>query len=123
MLEKLLKARLLDYIAMDIKAPWRKYPAVVKSRVDLEDIRKSFKLIIKSQIPHEMRTTVVPKIHKEKDVIEIAKQIREARIYFLQQFRPIKTLDPKFLSYSPIPYEKLREWAKKCSRYIPTRVR
>ncbi len=41
------------------------------------------------------RTTVVPGIHTEKDFEEIAKWIKGAKTYYLQEYREIKILDPK----------------------------
>lgn len=91
-LEKLLAEKLLDYIAMDIKAPWDKYQNVVCRNVDCEDLKKSVTIIMESGLPHEFRSTVLPLLHSPKDVVEMARQVKGAEKYFLQQFQPEKKL-------------------------------
>ena len=56
-IEELLRLNLLDYIAMDIKAPLRKYRNVTASAVDTRNILASIDLIKNSGIEHEFRTT------------------------------------------------------------------
>jgi pyruvate formate lyase activating enzyme len=123
MLSDLISQNLIDYVAMDVKAPWQKYEQVVKVRVRLKDIKESFNLMVKSGIDHEVRTTVVPKIHTEKDVVKIARQVRKAKRYFLQQFAPLKTLDPSFMRVKPFSLEHLKRMQEKCNRYLPTALR
>jgi pyruvate formate lyase activating enzyme len=123
MLEQLIGDRLVDYIAMDIKAPFEKYEQVVKVRVRIGDVRRSYALIVSSPIDHEMRTTVVPHIHSRADILCMASQIRRARRYYLQQFKPIKTIDPRFMHYRPPGRQELEALAKACTRYLPTLVR
>ncbi|MFA4817615.1 MAG: anaerobic ribonucleoside-triphosphate reductase activating protein [Parcubacteria group bacterium] len=100
-LKKLLDAKLLDFVAMDIKNQPKKYlktVGIVETQLNasiLERIRLSVDLIMRSKIPYEFRTTVVPGIHSEKDFEEIAKWIKGARAYYLQEYREIKILDPK----------------------------
>ena len=56
---ELLHEKLLDFIAMDIKAPVEKYKNAVKSSVSREKIRECIDIILQSKIPYEFRTTVV----------------------------------------------------------------
>jgi pyruvate formate lyase activating enzyme len=123
MVENLILRGLVDYVAMDIKAPWEKYNQIVKVEVDLDEIKKTFDLIVRSSIDHEIRTTVVPRIHTQADIVTIARQIKQAERYYLQQFQPIKTLDPQFMRLKPFDVEELEKMCKKCNRYLPTRLR
>ena len=50
---------LVDYFAMDIKAPLDKYSFVTNVDIDTDKIVKSIDLIMKSNIPYEFRTTVM----------------------------------------------------------------
>jgi len=83
---------LVDYVAMDIKAPpdGRAYSRAVgvRSRGILDSVRKSVDFLIGSGIDYEFRTTVVPKLHSDQDIRAISKWIRGARSYVLQKFRP-----------------------------------
>ncbi len=123
MLEKLLNEDLLDYVAVDVKAPLQKYSEVVRAEVNVEDLRRTLELVIGSGVEHEVRTTVVPTIHSKQDIVAIAREVGAAKVYFLQQFRPIKTLDLRFMDVKPYPIDYLIELRDLCSRYVPTRVR
>jgi pyruvate formate lyase activating enzyme len=109
MLKELIDKKLVDYIAMDIKAPLEKYDEVAGVKVNKKDIQESIDIIRKSGIDYEFRTTVIPKHFKEDDAKAIGKWLKGSERYVLQQFRPEKTLDEdyrKMESYSP---EKLKE--------------
>lgn len=119
MIEKLLKERLVDYIAMDIKAPLDKYKKITKTKSDKKAIQKTIDLLMKSNIRHEFRTTVVPGLFDEKDAEEIGKWLKGARKFCIQQFRNIdRTLDKKFQNIKPYPPKKLKEFKKILSNYI-----
>jgi len=108
MLEKLINQKLIDYVAMDIKAPIEKYEKIVNAKVDKEKIKKSIEIIKSSEIDYEFRTTATPDL-TENDFLEIAKWIKGSKKYYIQQFRPIKTLDKSFEKRKPIPDEKILE--------------
>jgi len=93
-LKKIIDAKLVDYIAMDIKNQIKNYRKTTKTKVDKDRIRLSVDLIRYSRIPYEFRTTAVPGIHTEKDFEEIAKWIGGAPAYYLQEYREGKILDP-----------------------------
>jgi len=100
-LKKVIDAKLVDFIAMDIKNQPKKYlktAGIVETRHAssmLDRIKLSVGLIMSSGIPYEFRTTVVPGIHTEKDFEEIAKWIKGAKAYYLQEYREGKILDNK----------------------------
>jgi pyruvate formate lyase activating enzyme len=96
-IKNLLSENLLDYIAMDVKAPLDKYKKVVKAQVHADFIQESIKLILKAKIPYEFRTTIVESQLDETDVQKIAGLISGTDHYALQKFVPTKTLNNKFL--------------------------
>jgi len=121
MLEQLLDKKLLNYIAMDIKAPLEKYQKVVCRLVNVNQIKKSIRLIIKSQIDYEFRTTVVAGQLTKADLIKIGEVIQGAKNYVLQRFVPTKANNPDFLqrkSYSKAWFQqaqkKLKNYVKVC---------
>jgi pyruvate formate lyase activating enzyme len=81
----------INYVAMDIKCSLERYDELVGYK-DIENILKSIELIKNKAIDYEFRTTVIEKIHTEKEMIEIAKIIRNCKKYVLQQFVPQKDL-------------------------------
>lgn len=112
MVKSLLNKKLLDYIAMDIKAPLEKYKEIVRRDVDADCLRESIDMILGAEIPHEFRTTVVRSQLKEKEIRKIAAQIAGAKKYVLQKFVPSKTLEKDFAqekSYSDAELEKIRK--------------
>jgi pyruvate formate lyase activating enzyme len=105
----LLDEKLLNFIAMDIKAPLEKYKEIVKTPVKADSIKESIRLILKAKIPYEFRTTIVESQLEEKDILKIAKLIDGAKSYVLQNFVPVKVLDKKFLKEKSHSDEKLQE--------------
>ena len=111
-IKTLLDEKLLDFIAMDIKAPLEKYKNVVKVPVNADSIKESIKLILKEKIPYEFRTTILQSQLEEKDILQIAKLISGAKSYVLQKFVPVKVLDKKFLKEKSYPDEKFQKIKK-----------
>ncbi len=91
-LEKLINQKLIDYIAMDIKAPPEKYEKITGVKVNTKKIEKSFKLIKNSGLDYEFRTTLIPGFLNKKDVLNIAKWTKGGKKYYLQNFKPGKTI-------------------------------
>lgn len=87
MLDELIKAKLVDYIAMDLKAPLLKYEKTVNVKLDWENIKKSVKIIIESGLPYEFRTTVVPGLLEKNDFEEMGQMIKGAKKWYLQTFK------------------------------------
>ncbi|MDD4412321.1 MAG: anaerobic ribonucleoside-triphosphate reductase activating protein [Patescibacteria group bacterium] len=86
MLSYLLDNDLINYVAMDIKAPHDKYDKVVGVGVNLENIKKSVKIIKESGIGYEFRTTVVAGLLTADDILKIAEEIKGAKKWYLQKF-------------------------------------
>jgi pyruvate formate lyase activating enzyme len=114
----LLDKKLLDFIAMDIKAPLEKYESVVKVPVNSDSIKESIKLILKAKIPYEFRTTVVESQLEEKDIQQIARLIPGADRYVLQKFVPANVLEKKFLKEKSYTDEKFQEIKKNLENKI-----
>ena len=55
----LLEEGLLDYIAMDIKAPFDQYESIVRRPVDTDALQISIELIKNSGVPHQFRTPLI----------------------------------------------------------------
>ena len=116
-LQNLIKQGLLDYIAMDIKGPLEKYSKIAGMDIGLENIHKSTQ-IVRNFPEYEFRTTVAPNLHEKGDFLSIARWLDGSKRYFLQQFRPDKTLDPAYSTVKPYPDEKLIEFANMIRPYF-----
>jgi len=92
MLQYLMDKGLIDYVAMDIKTKltFEKYKGIVGNGLTqemFENIKSSIKLLLDSKIDYEFRTTLVKDFHSKEDIIEVCKNIRGARVYYLQKLR------------------------------------
>lgn len=118
MLDYLIKKNLVDFIAMDVKAPEKKYNKATGVKVDIEKIKRSIELIKKSSKDYEFRITVVPEITKKEDIEDIAKWLKGSKKFVLQQFRPDKVLDPTFKEIKPYSDEELKKFLEILKPYI-----
>lgn len=105
-LEKLVGEGLIDWIAMDIKAPLDRYSEVVGVSVRGEDIARSAEIVKGSGLKYMFRTTVVPGLLGREDVRRIGAWLEGAELYQLQQFVPHDTIDPAWLDVKPYPREE-----------------
>jgi pyruvate formate lyase activating enzyme len=108
-LEGLLAAGLLDWVAMDVKAPLERYREVTRSNVDVESIVRSADILRNSGVRHTLRTTVVPGFVGKEDVVKIGEWLNGAANYLIQQFVPQTTIDPAFLEVKPFSRAELED--------------
>ena len=107
MLERLIEAELVDYIAMDVKTHPLLYRHHLQSECDPAAFLESIRLIIESGIDHEFRTTCVKPIVSPGIIDAIARLITGARRFVLQRFRHTDILKPDFfLNGQTHPYTK-----------------
>ncbi len=118
LLRELMEQNLLDYIAMDIKAPLSKYSYLTNSSLDEGLIRKSIELIMNSDTAYEFRTTVVKGLINQSDIEKILKTIKGARLYCIQNFSRSKTLDSDFINKEGLTGEELNNLKKLGNRYV-----
>ena len=92
-IEKLLDLELLDFVSLDVKAPFEKYRKGTGANVGSQ-VKKSMKLLNSDDNVHlEVRTTYVPTLHTKKDIHNLVNDV-EGDIYTIQQFRNKNVLDP-----------------------------
>ncbi len=121
-LQEILDIGILDYVAMDIKAPLEieayNKSAGIKSSNLVPKIEESIRIIMESGVDYEFRTTVVPTLHRKEDIETIARHIKGARKYALQNFVPQNTLDSDYMKIKPYSIEELSELAKGARKYV-----
>jgi pyruvate formate lyase activating enzyme len=122
-LEQLLAARLVDYVAVDVKGTPEGYERAVGIRNVWPLVQRSIEAVIDSDVDHEFRTTCYPLAVGVDDPVRIASLVQGGRRYVLQQFRPTRTLDPAATSVRPHSPETLCRAAERCGSYLPTTVR
>lgn len=119
MVEDLLRAGLLDFVAMDLKAPVdRQYDQLCGAEVDLEKIKRSIHLLMTSGVDYEFRTTVVPHYLKAADIEKMASFIGGAKKYALQQFKNDRTLDRRLSQVDPYSEGEVLGMAETARKYV-----
>lgn len=124
MIRALIDGKLVDFIAMDIKAPliYSEYKKAVGAlNLSLfKNVKKSVDLLISSNIDYEFRTTVVPSLHTKSSILQIAGDIRGCKKYVLQNFKnDVELLDPSFRSIRPYSIEELQDILREVRTIIP----
>lgn len=124
-LAALLDARLVDYVAIDIKSGFETYDAAVMVDGYSDIVREAAHLVVKSGVDHEFRTTVVPGYADIGDTEKLAKLLggMGGRRYFIQQFNPRSVFDAALTKLKPFPAAALEAAAESCRFHLPTKVR
>ncbi len=128
--ERLINDNLLDYIAMDIKAPLEKYSQITgtyslaplgrgRRGVGLHyNIQKSISIIMQSNVDYEFRTTVLKSQLSFDDFEKIGQMIYGAKRYYLQKFVPSEILNKKLLSESTYTDKEFQTICQNLKKYV-----
>lgn len=122
-LKELISKKLVDYIAMDIKADKDNYNVLAEVKIDINQIEESIKLIINSGLDYEFRTTVIKGYHDAEKLRKIGEWISsfgKAKKYVIQNFIPRqgKLIDKKFEKIVPFEDNELDEMKKAVLDYF-----
>ncbi|MBD3282224.1 MAG: anaerobic ribonucleoside-triphosphate reductase activating protein [Candidatus Portnoybacteria bacterium] len=117
-LKELIKKKLVNYIAMDIKNSPDDYAKSAGVDIDINLINKSIELIKSSKIPYEFRITAVPSLVDKEKIVKIGKWIKGAENVFLQQFQNEKVLDSSFRKIDPYSDQDFKEFKKILDGYV-----
>ncbi len=123
-IEALIRRNLVDYIAMDVKAPMAKYASVSGVLVDLDAIFQSIRIIRDSGIDYEFRTTVLKEFVDADDLVEIAHEITNKAVspikrFVVQNFVPNKSLNPSFGARMAYSGEELEDMRARLKQILP----
>ncbi len=116
LLEELIAEKMVDYVAMDLKAPLTKYPEIVQCQVDGEAIRRSIALLLRGKVPYEFRTTLVPTL-SEVDLEDMAREIAGAERYVIQQYRPVRR-GKDYFAPKALTVEEVSAAAEMMKKYV-----
>jgi pyruvate formate lyase activating enzyme len=108
LVKELLAARLVDCVALDVKAPLDElaYSRLIGVPADLGALRETIAVMKDCNVETFFRTTCVPGLLTEEDIHRIAAALHPKRLV-VQQFRPEHTLDPALHQTVPWPQERL----------------
>ena len=119
-MEGLIGRHLVDYIAMDVKAPLHRYGEIIGTAVDPAPIKRSIDMIVTSGIDHEFRTTVVRSLLDEGDLMEIGASITGGARLVLQRFVPTTVLDDSLATGETYDDETFERLQRLLGKYVTT---
>jgi len=99
MLRLLLRRNLVDYVAMDVKAPPKAYDRVTGCDNTGVMVARSITEIISSGVEYEFRTTYHPILLSADELMDTMRAVHTvgARRYYLQRFQPRGVEDDELL--------------------------
>jgi pyruvate formate lyase activating enzyme len=118
LLKKLMDEKLVDYVAMDMKAPLGSYYKTVGRPVDTAALRESIDALMQGSVPYEFRTTVVKALLTPDDIENITHEIEGASQYYLQKFVPNNILNPQFKRKVTYTDEEFLDFQKSALKHV-----
>ena len=97
-LERLLAEGLLDFVAMDVKAPASSYDRLTGVHAPMARLWESMNLIAASGLPHQFRTTFVEPLLTAADLEAIRAALPAGSPHVVNPFRPDLAFDPALRS-------------------------
>ena len=117
-LKTAIKNKLVDYIAMDMKSPTRKYHITANMPVNTDAIKESIKILLKGEVDYEFRTTLIKILTSREDLLEIFEEIKGSKNYALQKFIPNTILNPQFLKKTTYSDDELNELRVEALKFV-----
>ncbi len=120
MLARLLAEGLLNYVALDVKAPLNEldYQRATGRGAKVEAIRECIDLLKASGLDYELRTTVCPTLLDKTKLKQLLDQIKGAKRLVLQNFKPAQALDANFQQLKPYSKEYIQELGQLSEKYV-----
>jgi pyruvate formate lyase activating enzyme len=122
-LKALLDDEVVDYVAMDVKAPLTEAEYARSTGVSMQSwlarIEESIAIIKSSGVEYEFRTVCVPGMHSPESISRIAERLVRCSRYVLSAFRPMNTLDPAFEQVLPPTTGEMDAYLRAARVHLP----
>ena len=104
MLKCLLKQGLVDFVAMDVKAPPALYERITGHANTGVLAARSISVILESGVENEFRTTYHPSLLSEKDLLDTVHAVHNSGVktYYIQRFRKQGVSDNELVRFGDI---------------------
>ncbi len=117
MLARITRLGLVDHVALDIKAPlqlnkYQEISGVSMKTPMLGKINQSIRVLTKSGVDYEIRTTLIREKHSFHDILDICQTIVGCKRLCLQEFKADIVFDETYNNYSSYPVKKLERLIK-----------
>jgi pyruvate formate lyase activating enzyme len=124
-LKTLIELKLVDAVAMDVKAPLdSRYTKAAGRHVDITPLRRTIRLLLESGLEHEFRCTLVPGLINPEDAAAIGEAIKGAQAVALQEYLPKRARVESFggeESYTRAEVDAMAEVLKSCAKEVRIR--
>ncbi|MEX1376790.1 MAG: anaerobic ribonucleoside-triphosphate reductase activating protein [Eubacteriales bacterium] len=117
--KKLIEQKLIDYIAVDLKAPFEKYSQICGGKADGKTAKQTIEYILASHIPCEIRTTMIPQLSAE-EMLQTIRELPRLPRYAIQQYiKPqyLRECDRFRANVKPHSNDYMEKYAKECEEY------
>ena len=115
---------LVDYFAIDYKAPLARYTEICGPGADGAAALKTIRLLKMARAPFEVRTTVIPQL-AEADLLQMANELPPLPRYVLNPYRVpphYKEADRELILAKPYTKEEIDAMAEKMREWQPNMV-
>ena len=111
-LETLLNNGLVDYVALDLKTAPHRYAELHDQPVNIDHLFRCIRLLMEGEVAYEFRTTCVPGLVEEEDILALGEAVNGGGPWVLQQFVASHSLAEKYQEMEPYSVAKLRDFAR-----------
>jgi len=129
MLKNLISKKLVDYVAMDIKhnlddfVKYRQISGEVLTKRMFKNIQKSVEILLEGKVEYEFRTTLVKEFHKKEDILQNCKKIKDAKIYFLQNYKKVEGKTVSGKEFTPFSEKEILQIIEEGKKYLNVKFR
>lgn len=121
-LKQIVEAKLVDYVAMDIKNSPKRYGETIGLQdFDITPIEESIRYLKEGHVPYEFRTTIVKEFHTHEDIKSIGKWVEGGSAIYLQEFQDSERVIQGGLHACDA--ETMEEYRAILEAYLPAYVR
>ncbi|HSR10048.1 MAG TPA: anaerobic ribonucleoside-triphosphate reductase activating protein [Thermodesulfobacteriota bacterium] len=130
-LKRLISENLVDYVAMDVKAPLEagRYHGITggspgngagddEAERRIDAVRKSVEILLAADIDFEFRTTVVPGFIEEEEIYDLARRLGGAPRYTIQGFKPADAMSENLRALPPVPASRVEEMQRRVDEWM-----
>ena len=118
-LQKLIDEKMVDYVALDVKAPLdERYSIATGRKISAEIIRKSIDILKTEKVDYEFRTTCVPRLIDESAIETIGESVKGARLWVLQQYLPENAYEQEFRGLPQVTESQMKNLLRIASKYV-----
>lgn len=109
LLKEILKKKLVDYVAMDLKNSFEKYETTTGVPVQKKKIIESIQLLENSDVAYEFRMTINKSMHTEEDIEKVKSYLKYPDKLFLQpyQYNKNQIVNKDFKAFSKEELKKI----------------